>query len=59
MYFTYTYEELKRFCEDAFQRFGFQAEEAAIIGAVENAGYGANVCIPIAAKLLEMCKTIK
>ena len=31
MYFTYSYEELKRFCEDAFQRFGFQAEEAAII----------------------------
>ena len=31
MYFTYTYEELKHFCEDAFQRFGFRAEEAAII----------------------------
>ena len=31
MYFTYTYEELKHFCEDAFQRFGFNGEEAAII----------------------------
>ena len=29
-----------------------------IIAAVENAGYGANVCIPIAAKVLEVCKTV-
>lgn len=31
MYFTYTYEQLKKFCEDAFCRFGFRAEDAAII----------------------------
>lgn len=31
MYFTYTYEQLKVFCEDAFQKFGFSAKEAAII----------------------------
>jgi len=31
MYFNYSYEELKRFCEDAFQKFGFNDEEARII----------------------------
>lgn len=30
----------------------------AFIVFVENAGYGANVCIPIAAKVLEACKTV-
>ncbi len=31
MYFTYTYEQLKRFCEDAFGRFGFREEDASVI----------------------------
>ena len=31
MEFTYSYEQLKTFCEDAFCRFGFNREEAAII----------------------------
>lgn len=30
-YFNYSYEELKKFCEDAFERFGFTHEDAAII----------------------------
>ena len=30
----------------------------AFIVFVENAGYGANICIPIAAKVLEVCKSI-
>ena len=40
---------------------GFVENEAyplAFIVFVENAGYGANVCIPIAASVLEACKTI-
>ena len=31
MDFTYSYEQLKKFCEDAFCRFGFNQEEATII----------------------------
>lgn len=31
MYLNYSYEELKCFCEDAFQRFGFKKEDAVII----------------------------
>ena len=28
MYVKYTYEQLKRFCCDAFLKFGFSADEA-------------------------------
>jgi LDH2 family malate/lactate/ureidoglycolate dehydrogenase len=31
MYFTYTYEQLKHFCQDAFEKFGFSGEDAATI----------------------------
>jgi peptidoglycan glycosyltransferase len=40
---------------------GFVQDEnypLAFIVFVENAGYGANVCIPIAAKVLEICKEV-
>lgn len=30
-YYKYTYEELKKFCEDAFEKSGFTHREVAII----------------------------
>ena len=34
------------------------ASDAEIIQAVENAGYGGSVCIPIASKVLTACKEV-